>query len=86
MVNDHLVDPSDPGQALAAVIDTGSAGGLFITGQPDSSVGRASALKVEGPRFNSQLGRCFSTHNTPYLHYFELHSAPQLAIALPACN
>ena len=27
---DHLVDPSDPEQALAAAIDTGSAGRPFI--------------------------------------------------------
>ena len=30
MVNDHLIDPSDSGQALAAAIDTGS-GRPFIT-------------------------------------------------------
>ena len=30
LVNDHLVDPSHPGQALAAAIDTGSGSHPFI--------------------------------------------------------
>ena len=33
--------------------------GHWIHSCPDSSVGRASVLKAEGPGFNSQLGWCF---------------------------
>ena len=45
-------------------------GGHWILSCPDSSVGRASTLKVEGPGFNSQLGCRFLAH-TPKLgiHY-----------------
>ena len=30
LVNDHLVDPLDPGQALATAVDTGSVGRPFM--------------------------------------------------------